>query len=191
MSEEEFKAWGWRLPFIASALLVMVGLYIRLALSETPVFTKVLLQKKSVTFPVKDIFQSHLKPMILGSMAMVVCYALFYISTVFSLSYGTSTLNIPRQSFLKMLTMAIIFMAIATPLSAWAGDRWGRRRVLFVAGTGAFLSGFALEPMLNSGSLTIITIFLSIQLFLMGATFAPMGALLPERSESTRLNSSH
>jgi len=180
LSEEEFKAWGWRLPFIASALLVMVGLYIRLALSETPVFTKVLLQKKSVTFPVKDIFQSHLKPMILGSMAMVVCYALFYISTVFSLSYGTSTLNIPRQSFLKILTMAIIFMAIATPLSAWAGDRWGRRRVLFVAGTGAFLSGFALEPMLNSGSLTIITIFLSIQLFLMGATFAPMGALLPE-----------
>jgi MFS family permease len=73
-----------------------------------------------------------------------------------------------------------VFMALATPLAAWAGDRYGRRPVLLAAGSAAMLSGFALAPMLGSGSLLLITVFLSLQLFLMGATFAPMGALLPE-----------
>jgi MFS family permease len=79
-----------------------------------------------------------------------------------------------------MLCIAVIFMAAATPLSAWACDRFGRRPVLLVSGGTAFLSGFLLAPMLSSGSLWQITAFLSIELFLMGATFAPMGALLPE-----------
>jgi MFS family permease len=105
---------------------------------------------------------------------------LFYISTVFSLSYGTTTLLIPRQQFLGMLCVAVLFMAAATPLSAWAGDRFGRRPVLLIAGSAAFLSGFLLKPMLESGSPLTITAFLSLELFLMGATFAPMGALLPE-----------
>jgi len=99
---------------------------------------------------------------------------------VFSLSYGTTTLAIPRPQFLGMLCVAVIFMAAATPLSAWAGDRYGRRPVLLVAGSAALLSGFLLDPMLGSGSPWQITVFLSIELFLMGATFAPMGALLPE-----------
>lgn len=180
LSEQEFKDWGWRVPFLGSSILVMIGLYVRLALAETPVFAKVLQQHKQVALPFKQILKSHLLPLILGALAMVVCYALFYISTVFSLSYGTTTLHIPRQQFLGMLCVAVLFMAAATPLSAWASDRFGRRPVLFVAGGAAFLSGFALQPMLESGSLLIITIFLSLELFLMGATFAPMGALLPE-----------
>ena len=108
---------------------------------------------------------------------MVVCYALFYISTVFSLSYGVTTLAIPRPQFLGMLCVAVIFMAAATPLSAWAGDRYGRRPVLLVAGSAALLSGFLLDPMLGSGSPWLITVFLSIELFLMGATFAPDGRI--------------
>ena len=79
-----------------------------------------------------------------------------------------------------MLCVAVVFMAAATPLSAWAGDRFGRRPVLLVAGFAALLSGFLLAPMLASGSTLQITAFLSLELFLMGATFAPMGALLPE-----------
>lgn len=180
LSEQEFKDWGWRLPFIASAVLVMVGLYVRLALAETPVFAKLLQQHQQVGMPLKAILSSHLSPLVLGALAMVVCYALFYISTVFSLSYGTATLHIPRQQFLGMLCVAVVFMAAATPLSAWAGDRFGRRPVLLIAGSCAFLSGFLLKPMLESGSPVMITAFLSLELFLMGATFAPMGALLPE-----------
>ena len=180
LTEQEFKDWGWRLPFLASSILVMIGLYVRLAIAETPVFTNLLKQRQRVVFPLKEIAKYHRTPLMLGALAMVVCYALFYISTVFSLSYGTTTLHIPRQQFLGMLSVAVLFMAAATPLSAWAGDRFGRRPVLLVAGSAAFLSGFALQPMLESGSPLLITAFLSLELFLMGATFAPMGALLPE-----------
>ena len=130
--------------------------------------------------PLVQLFAHHAKPLILGALLMVVCYALFYITTVFSLSYGVTKLGIPRPQFLGMLCVAVIFMAAATPLSAWAGDRYGRRPVLLVAGSAALLSGFLMEPMLGSGSPILITAFLSLELFLMGATFAPMGALLPE-----------
>ena len=130
--------------------------------------------------PLLPLFAHHAKPLVLGALLMVVCYALFYITTVFSLSYGVGTLHIARATFLGMLCVAIIFMAVATPLAAWAGDRYGRRPVLLIASSAALLSGFLMEPMLNSGSMVQITAFLSLELFLMGATFAPMGALLPE-----------
>ncbi|MDD2686516.1 MAG: MFS transporter [Gallionella sp.] len=180
LDDAEFREWGWRIPFLASALLVMVGLYVRLKLTETPVFAHAMQTQQRVKLPMSLVFTRHAKPLVLGALVMVVCYALFYISTVFSLSYGVSTLHIPRPEFLQMLCVAVLFMAAATPLSAWAGDRFGRRPVLIVAGSAALLSGFLMEPMLGSGSPVLITAFLSLELFLMGATFAPMGALLPE-----------
>lgn len=176
LDDAQFKSWGWRIPFLASAVLVMVGLYVRLKLEETPIFART----ERVRLPLASLFGHHAAPLLKGALAMVVCYALFYMATVFSLSYGTTTLHIPRQQFLGMLCVAVLFMAAATPLSAWAGDRYGRRPVLLVAGSIALLSGFLMSPMLGSGSLLLITTFLSLQLFLMGATFAPMGALLPE-----------
>jgi len=180
LDEAQFRAWGWRIPFLASAILVIIGLYVRLRLTETPVFARALQAHQQVKLPVAELFTHHATPLLLGALAMVVCYALFYISTVFSLSYGTTALGIPRPQFLAMLCVAILFMAAATPLSAWAGDRFGRRPVIIAAGSAALLSGFLLEPALASGSVIQITAFLSLELFLMGATFAPMGALLPE-----------
>lgn len=180
LDDTQFRAWGWRIPFLASAILVIIGLYVRLKLTETPVFAKVLQTHSLVKLPAIELFTRHSAPLILGALAMVVCYALFYISTVFSLSYGTTTLGIPRPQFLSMLCIAVLFMAAATPLSALAADRFGRRPVLIAAGLAALLSGFLLEPVLSSGSILQITSFLCLELFLMGATFAPMGALLPE-----------
>jgi len=180
LDEEQFRDWGWRIPFLASAILVVIGLYVRLKLSETPVFAQAMAAHRPVKLPVVELFRSHTPALLLGALVMVVCYALFYISTVFSLSYGTTTLAIPRPQFLAMLCVAVVFMAAATPLSALAGDRYGRRPVLIVAGCAALLSGFLLSPMLSSGSTVQITAFLCLELFLMGATFAPMGALLPE-----------
>jgi metabolite-proton symporter len=180
LDDAEFRAWGWRIPFLASAVLVVIGLYVRLKLAETPVFVQALKSHAPVRMPLVPLFAHHAKPLILGSLLMVVCYALFYITTVFSLSYGVGTLHIPRPQFLGMLCIAVIFMAAATPLSALAGDRYGRRPVLIVAGCAALLSGFLMAPMLGSGSPVLITAFLSLELFLMGCTFAPMGALLPE-----------
>lgn len=180
LSDEQFRAWGWRIPFLLSAVLVLVGLYVRLKLAETPVFAKAMAQQERVKMPVIEAFGSHWRPIVLGALAMVVCYALFYISTVFSLSHGVASLGYSRESFLGMLCFAVLFMAAATPLSAWLSDRFGRRPVLIAGCSLAILSGFAMQPLLTQGSTFSVTLFLSIELFLMGVTFAPMGALLPE-----------
>ncbi|PVZ16027.1 MULTISPECIES: MFS transporter [unclassified Pseudomonas] len=180
LSDEQFRAWGWRLPFLLSAALVVLGLYVRLRLAETPVFAKAMAAHDKAKVPVVELFARHSLPVLLGALSMVVCYALFYISTVFSLSYGVSTLGYSRQGFLGMLCFAVLFMALATPISAWLSDRFGRKPVLLVSGLLAVASGFAMAPLLTQGSSASVTLFLCIELFLMGATFAPMGALLPE-----------
>jgi metabolite-proton symporter len=181
LTDAEFKIWGWRLPFIASALLVGVGLYVRYKLAETPAFAQALEEKATHAIPIKPLFQSHLKPVLFGALAMVVCYNLFYTAAVFCLSYGTKTLGIARPDFLIMLCVAVLFMTLATPISAWLSDKFGRRPVLLVSSALAVLAGFAMSPLMNSASILPVTVFLSLALFLMGATFAPMGAFLPEQ----------
>jgi metabolite-proton symporter len=181
LTDAEFKAWGWRIPFFASALLVIVGLYIRFKLAETPAFAKALAQHHTHKTPIKSLLTSHICPVLLGAFAMTVCYNLFYTATVFCLSYGTKTLHIPRTDFLKMLCFAVVFMAMITPLSAKLSDQFGRKPVLLVGCFLAVLAGFSLSPLMASDSSLLITLFLSIALLLMGATFAPMGAFLPEQ----------
>ena len=181
LTDAQFKTWGWRLPFILSALLVGVGLYVRFKLAETPAFAKALADQATHAVPIKSLLQSHLKPVLLGAMAMVVCYNLFYTAAVFCLSYGTNQLGIARQDLLLMLCVAVVFMAIATPISAWLSDWYGRRPVLLISGLLAVMLGFAMSPLMGSASTVTITLFLSLALFLMGATFAPMGAYLPEQ----------
>jgi metabolite-proton symporter len=181
LSEVEFQAWGWRLPFIASAILVMVGLYVRFKLTETPAFAIVLSQKKTHALPIKPLLKTHWRPVLLGALAMVVCYNLFYTATVFCLSYGTLQIGIARVDFLGMLCVAILAMTLATPLAAYWSDRFGRLPVLLISSACAVFAGFALNPLMTSGSILQITLFLVLALFLMGATFAPMGAYLPEQ----------
>ena len=181
LSDAQFKSWGWRLPFILSALLVGVGLYVRFKLTETPAFTKALANQAIHVMPVKALLKTHLKPVLLGAMAMVVCYNLFYTAAVFCLSYGTKQLGMARQDLLLMLCVAVVFMAVSTPISAWLSDRYGRRPVLLISGLLAVMLGFAMSPLMGSTSIVTVTVFLSLALFLMGATFAPMGAYLPEQ----------
>ena len=180
MDESQFQAWGWRIPFLASTLLVAVGLYVRVRLPETPVFTAWMKHHKQNNLPIRTLLRDHTPALLLGALAMVVCYTLFYTSTVFALNYGTSQLHMPRQQFLGMLCIAILFMAVATVLSAYLSDRVGKSKVLVAGSCAAVLSGFLLAPMLASANPVTITVFLSLELFLMGITFAPMGALLPE-----------
>ncbi|GAC1333368.1 MAG: MFS transporter [Collimonas sp.] len=180
LSDEQFKSWGWRVPFIFSAALVVLGLYVRMKIAETPVFAAALEKRERVKVPAITLFKHHWQPVMLGAVAMIVCYTLFYIATVFSLSYGVTTLHIPRQEFLALLCLAVVFMALATPLSAVASDRFGRRPVLIAGTLAAIAAGFTMQPLFGSGSTVAIALFLIIFLFLMGVTFAPMGALLPE-----------
>ena len=180
LDDEQFRAWGWRIPFLLSALLVVVGLYVRLSLHETPVFAEAMARREKLRLPMVETFGKHGKAVLLGALSMVVCYALFYISTVFSLSYGVKNLGYSRQECLGLLCVAVLFMALATPLSAWLADRFGRKPVLAASAIAALLSGFAMEPLLTHGSSQAVGLFLALELFLMGMTFGPMGALLPE-----------
>lgn len=180
LSDQQFKSWGWRLPFLASAFLVVIGLYVRLSLTETPAFAQAMRRSRPVAVPALTLIQGHWRPLLQGSLSIVVCYTLFYLSTVFTLSYGVSTLHIPRDSFLLLLCGAILFMALATPISALCADRFGRRPVLLAGALAAVAAGFILPPALASGSMAALFGFLALALFLMGVTFAPLGATLPE-----------
>jgi metabolite-proton symporter len=181
LSDAQFALWGWRVPFIISAALVMVGLYVRFKLAETPVFALAQASHHLHRWPLKTLLLQHGRSIVLGALAMSVCYHLFYTATVFCLSYGTQTLHITRPVFLALLCIAVIGMAMATPLAAWLADRVGRRPVLMSGQLFAVALGFALMPMLGSGQWLWILLFLFAALFLMGVTFAPMGAFLPEQ----------
>ena len=178
LSHEQFMAWGWRIPFLVSAVLVLIGLYARLKLTETPLFKAA--ENKPARVPLTELLSGHLKPLILGSLSIVVCYALFYISAVFVLSYSIGTLHLPKPTLQAWLMLAIVCMAVATVLSAWASDALGRRAVLVASAGAAVLWGFALAPLLGSATTTGVGIFLCGALFLMGMTYAPLGAMLPE-----------
>lgn len=181
LDDAQFRSWGWRLPFIGSALLVVVGLYVRFKLAETPAFSAVLSQNQTHAVPIVPLLKAHLRPVLLGALAMVVCYNLFYTATVFCLSYGTAVLKIDRGHFLGMLCIAIVFMALATLLAAYWSDRFGRRPVLLIGSAMAVLVGFLLAPLMALATFWSITLLLSLILLLMGVTFAPMGAYLPEQ----------
>ncbi|NEU13079.1 MHS family MFS transporter [Methylobacterium sp. BTF04] len=180
LSPADFQAWGWRLPFLASAILVGVGLYVRVSLTETPVFRAALARAAPERVPLATIFTRHLRATILGTLAMVSCYAVFYLSTVFALSYGTATLGFPRPTFLLFECVAVVFMAIGIPLSGWAADAYGRRPVLLTGLAFTATLGALLGPMLGSGQGGLVLGFLCLGLFAMGWLFGPMGALLPE-----------
>ncbi len=180
LDDAQFRAWGWRVPFLLSAVLVAVGLYVRLKLVETPVFRKAMERQERVRVPIGEVLARYTRVTILGTLAMVSCYALFYITTVFALGYGTKSLGYSRQAFLGLECFAIIFLGLGIPLSSSLSDRLGRRPVLIVGGILTVLFGFALAPLLGSGSAVLVTVFLCLGLFLMGLIFGPMGAFLPE-----------
>ena len=179
LGEQTFIAWAWRVPFLLSAVLVAIGLYVRASIAETPAFRAVLARHERSAVPLLDLLRDHWLPLILGSLSIVVCYALFYISTVFALGYGVTVLHIPRTEFLGMLCVAVLFMAAATPISAALADRFGRRAVLLGSSLLAVAAGFALPFLFDAGQSGVLA-FLSLALGAMGLTFAPLGALLPE-----------
>jgi metabolite-proton symporter len=179
LGEQSFVAWAWRVPFLLSAVLVAIGLYVRVTVAETPAFRALLEKRQRAEVPLVEAIRDHWRPLIQGSLAIVVCYALFYVSTVFALGYGVTTLHIARTDFLAMLCVAALFMAAATPLSAALADHFGRRPVLLAASIVAAAVGLAMPTLLGGGTIGVLA-FLSLALAAMGLTFAPLGALLPE-----------
>lgn len=184
-----FMTWGWRIPFLLSAVMVAIGLYVRLRIMETPVFSRAVARGEKVKSPLAQVFRSSWRQLIIGTFVMLATYTMFYIVTTWALSFGTGKrppdgtgLGFGYVDFLQLQLIAVLFFAGTLPLSGWLADRVGRRRLLLVVTAGIMAYGALFGPLLGSGTTSYGTmlIFLIIGMTLMGFTFAPMSAVLPE-----------
>ncbi len=178
LSDAEFMAWGWRVPFLASAVLVLVGLYVRLRIEETPAFRKTLANNERVGLPMAEVFRRHGKVLLLGTFSAVATFVVFYLMTVFALSWGTSELGYSRQEFLILQMIGVVFFGLAIPVSALLADRFNPRAVLIAATAALTAFGLVFAPLLSSGSELSVLLCLSLGLGLMGLTYGPLGAAL-------------
>jgi metabolite-proton symporter len=178
LSDEQFFAFGWRIPFLASAVLVLVGLYVRLTITETPVFRDALNRRERVKVPMLTVFREHPRTVVVGTLVALATFVLFYLMTVFALSWGTTVLGYSRQKFLVMQLFAVLFFAIFIPVGAVLAQRGRRRTLLWVtASIGAF--GLVMAPIFLAGTTGAI-IMMSVGLSLMGLTYGPLGTVLSE-----------
>ncbi|MFC9362598.1 MFS transporter [Rhodococcus sp. NPDC057014] len=185
-----FLTWGWRIPFLLSAIMVMIGLYVRLKLEETPVFARAVARGEKVKTPIAEVFKTSWRQLIIGTFVMLATYTLFYIMTTWVLSYGTG--KTPAQGgtgagfhytdFLVLQLVAVLFFAGAVPVSGWLADRFGRRITLLTITGFIMLFGLTFGVMLNQDGMgnARMLAFLAIGMLLMGLTFGPMSAVLPE-----------
>ncbi len=207
LSTEQFQSWGWRIPFLLSAVMVIIGLYVRLKLVETPAFQKVVDAGEVSKLPVGRVFKTSWRPLILGTFVMLATYVLFYLMTTFTLSYGTTPATIEaakakaeaagkpmsaetiaswvpglgytRNEFLIMLIIGVMFFGIFTLVSGPLAEKYGRRKTLLVVTSAILLFGFTFVPLFGAGLAGVMTLLI-LGFTLMGLTFGPMGALLPE-----------
>jgi len=185
LDDAQFMSWGWRVPFLASALLVLVGLYVRLRLQETPVFQRAIENNERVRLPMMTVIRSHPAALALGTFAATATFVLFYLMTVFALSWGTSALGYTRTDFLVLQMIGVLFFAATIPLSALLADRHGRFAVLGTTTIAIIVFGFALAPLFGSGGAFGVFAFLAIGLALMGFTYGPIGTALAELFPTT------
>jgi MFS family permease len=180
LTPDQFRAWGWRVPFAISAALVCVGMWIRLKLHETPAFARVLEEGPPPAVPLIELFRDHGGKVLVGTLGAIACFVAYYIGTAFALGYGVKTLHYSMQTFLSVQLGAILFMAAGIVLAAYGADRhWDERRVLAGGCVAAIALGFATAPLLGGGSLLPIFAYLSALLFIMGFVYGPLGGWLP------------
>jgi metabolite-proton symporter len=184
-----FLTWGWRVPFLFSAVMVGIGLYVRLRLTETPVFARAVERGERVKTPVAQVFRTSWPQLLIGTFVMLATYTLFYVVTTWALSYGTAKrppdgagLGFSFFDFLRLQMVAVVFFAALIPVSGMLADRWGRRPTLIavtvaIIGYGAAFAAL-LDPQRSSAGSVLL--FLALGMTLMGLTFGPMSAVLPE-----------
>jgi len=151
-----------------------------LKIHETPDFQKVLDKNERVKVPFMTVWREHRRVLVLGTLIALATFVLFYLMTVFALSWGTSALKFSRQNFLILQLLAVVFFALTIPFSAVWADRKGRRSTLIWVSAAIAVFGLAMAPMFGSGDAVQVTIFLSLGLGLMGLTYGPLGTMLAE-----------
>ena len=192
-ADDPFFVWGWRIPFLVSIALVMVGLYVRLALFETPVFTRAAARGERVRAPLIRVFANNPRQILLGTFSMVATYGIFYTMTTWILSYAIGkvqlgALGIGYRPFLTLQLISVLFFAAFIPVSGALADKFGRRKLLLAVTAAIILFGLSFGSFLSpatmgsaeTANLPLMLVFLSIGMTLMGMTFGPMAAFLPE-----------
>ncbi|GGC99551.1 MFS transporter [Tersicoccus solisilvae] len=188
-----FLTWGWRLPFLLSIIIVAIGLYVRIKLEETPVFARAVARGEKVKAPLGVVFRRNWVQVVQGTFIMLATYGVFYLMTTWILSYAIGStaqgkLGIGYRDFLVLQLVAILFFAAFVPISGWLADRYGRRPTLLVITGLIIVFGFTFTLFLSrdvmgtgaSANMGLMLLFLCIGMALMGLTFGPMSAVLPE-----------
>jgi metabolite-proton symporter len=178
LTDQQFFSFGWRLPFLASAVLVFLGLYVRLTITETPVFREALSRGEQVRLPMVTVFRDYTRALVAGILVSLATFVLFYLMTVFALSWGTTTLHYTRSKFLLIQLFGICFFALFIPVSALLAER-GRRRVMLGVTVAIGVFGLVLAPMFTAGT-TGATLMMVVGLSLMGLTYGPLGTVISE-----------
>ena len=178
LGNDQFLSYGWRFPFIASAVLVLVGLYVRLTITETPVFAAAVHRQARVKLPMLVVLRQYPATVINGTLLSLATFVVFYLMTVFTLSWGTSVLGFTREQFLQIQLVGVATFAVMIPVSAKLAER-GRRRVLLAATVAIGLFGLVMAPLFLMGT-TGAVLTLAIGLGLMGLTYGPLGTVLSE-----------
>ncbi|MCW1402242.1 MFS transporter [Novosphingobium sp. MW5] len=179
LPEADFKAWGWRIPFLLSAVLVGLGLWVRLKIGETPQFKAALEAEKPPAVPLARLFAQHGWAVVAGTAGAIACFAIFYLATAFALGIGTSTLGYNRTEFLTAQLAANCFLALGIGMAAYRSDKRGARSTLALGAAATVVLGFVFGPGLQSGSLFTVFATLSAALLVMGYVYGPLGAWLP------------
>lgn len=179
LSESDFLSWGWRVPFLASSLLVILGLWIRLRIGETPAFKASLEAAPPPRVPLGTLLAEHTGAVLAGTMGVIACFSLFYLATTFALSFATTKLGYPRETVLAIQLGADVVFAIGIVVSGWWSDAASPRTVMAVGAALTALVGFVFGAGLAAGSLLVLFLTLSATLFVMGLCYGPIGAWLP------------
>ena len=180
LSEDQFASWGWRLPFLASIVLVAIGLYVRVTISETPVFRQAMETQTRARVPFFDMVRTYPRVLLLSSGGMALAYVLFYTITTFSLSYGTTRLGLSSTTLLYCAMISVAIMGVSVPVFASLSDRVGRRRLCLAAAVLAGIWAFPLFWLFDTGSPLLVALSFSIGLVIFAMLYGPMGAFLPE-----------
>jgi MFS family permease len=188
-ADSAFYTWGWRIPFLLSAVMVVVGLYVRLKLTETPVFARARQRGEPVKSPFLTLFRGSWDKVIVGAFVVLSAFTMFYIVTTWVLSYGTapraphgSGLGFGYDEFLWLQLIAVLFFAGTIPVAGLLVDKFGRRRTLLTVSVSVLGYGAAFNPLLAQGHASRETVlaFLIIGMTLTGLAYGPMSVLLPE-----------
>lgn len=180
MSPAAFTAWGWRVPFIGSVVLVALGLYVRLAITETAAFRRRDTTAPSTRMPVTEVLATQPRTVLLGAASTMAVFAFFYIGVTYLTSYGTAQLGLSRPTVLTMGIVGGLVFAATTIAGAILSDRFGRRRMVVIGNGVSVLGGLVAFPIIDIGTAASFGVGLSVVLGVVGIAYGPIGAQLPE-----------